>query len=357
LSLQFDQEDEENDDDDDDDDDDDESEGDGVDGGDGGEDEFVVKLNDSDLILALNKVSPSALREGAVVAEIPTTRWSDIGGMDEVKQCLKEVVEWPLLYPELFASLGVQPPRGVLLYGPPGCSKTLMAKALATESGMNFLAVRGPELLSKWLGESEKAIQTLFRRARACAPSIVFFDEIDALAGKRGDSSAGVNDRVLAQLLGELDGISSYSSTLQQQRVVIIAATNRPDMLDPALIRPGRIDRRVYVSPPDDASRRQILANELQRLPLLLQNNVQGEKGTEEEKKVLLNALLDQLVELSNGFSGAEVVALCSEAAMLAMDEDLDQEHVLPRHLETAARKTVPQITPEMLAFYASLAP
>lgn len=186
---------------------------------------------------ALRRISPSALRE--VVVEVPSVFWSDIGGMTVVKEALQQVVEWPLRNPEWFSNLHIAPLKGVLLYGPPGCSKTLMAKAVATESSMNFLAVRGPELLSKWLGESEKAVQSLFRRARAAAPAIVFFDEIDALAGVRGDTSSGVSDRVLAQLLTELDGIEAL------KQVVVIAATNRPDMLDPALIRPGRIDRKV----------------------------------------------------------------------------------------------------------------
>lgn len=196
-----------------------------------------ISISDSAARNALRKISPSALRE--VVVEVPTVNWTDIGGMQPVKEALQQVVEWPLKHSDWYASLHIGPLKGVLLYGPPGCSKTLMAKAIATESSMNFLAVRGPELLSKWLGESEKAVQALFRRARAAAPAIVFFDEIDALAGVRGEMSSGVSDRVLAQLLTELDGIESL------KQVVVIAATNRPDMLDPALIRPGRIDRKV----------------------------------------------------------------------------------------------------------------
>lgn len=284
----------------------------------------AVIASDIDLISAVNKVSPSALRE--VVLEIPNVRWSDIGGMNAVKQSLKEVVEWPVLFPHLFEKLNISPPRGVLLYGPPGCSKTLMAKALATESSMNFLAVRGPELLSKWLGESEKAIQTLFRRARAAAPCIIFFDEIDALASQRGDSNSGVNDRVLSQLLTEIDGVQI------SKRVVIIAATNRPDMLDKALLRPGRIDRKIYVNPPDEISRRQIIDIELRKVPLA--------------DDIDLNAI----VELSDGFSGAEVASICSEATFLAMEQEdmiLRQQYLLE-----AVRGISPQITGSMLEYY-----
>eukprot|EP01034_Spumella_vulgaris_P022298 gene22298-28414_t len=288
-----------------------------------------VFLSEADFREALSRVSPSALRE--VVVEVPSVRWTDIGGMESVKQALKEVVEWPLQHPELFQSLGVAPPKGVLLYGPPGCSKTLMAKALATESSMNFLAVKGPELLSKWLGESEKAIQTLFRRARAAAPSIIFFDEIDALAGKRGDTSSGVGDRVLSQLLTELDGIHGL------KQVIVLAATNRPDMLDAALIRPGRIDRKIYVPPPDSLSREQILRIELRKMPV--RDNPDGSPLD-----------LPRLVRLSEGFSGAEIVAVTSEAAMLAIEEDCTQ--LGEDHLLTAIAGIKPQITASMLQFY-----
>lgn len=215
------------------------------------------------------------------------------------------------------------------MYGPPGCSKTLLAKALATESSMNFLAVRGPELLSKWLGESEKAVQSLFRRARAAAPSIIFFDEIDALAGKRGEASGGVSDRVLSQLLTELDGIQGL------KRVVIIAATNRPDMLDSALLRPGRIDRKIYVPPPDDLSREQILKINLNKLP----NS---------------NINISELIQITEGFSGAEVVSCCSEAAMLAIEEGKNE--ITQECIVKSIKSIKPQINRKMLDFYEGIA-
>uniref|UniRef100_A0AAQ4P6A6 vesicle-fusing ATPase n=1 Tax=Gasterosteus aculeatus aculeatus TaxID=481459 RepID=A0AAQ4P6A6_GASAC len=242
-----------------------------------------------DLQWAMSVVKPSAMREVAV--DVPKVRWSDVGGMDEVKLKLKQAVEWPLRHPEAFTRMGIQPPRGVLLYGPPGCSKTMIAKALANESGLNFLAVKGPELLSKYVGESERAVREVFRKARAVAPSIVFFDEIDALASERGSASGsgGVGDRVLAQLLTEMDGIE------QLRDVTVLAATNRPDMIDKALMRPGRLDRIVYVPLPDAATRREIFSLQFRNVP------------------VAEDVSVDELVTRTDKYSGAEVS--CSSSA------------------------------------------
>lgn len=210
-----------------------------------------------DLEMAIRSIKPSAIK--AVTVEIPQVHWSSIGGMDEVKRQLREAIELPLTHGAIFKQLGIRPPRGVLLYGPPGCSKTLMARALATEGHMNFLAVKGPELLSKWLGESERALASLFRRARLASPSVIFFDEVDAIATKRGGGNSGGGERLLSQLLTELDGIQSGDGSETKQRVVVVCATNRPDLLDSALMRPGRIDRMIHVGVPDQESRRRIL--------------------------------------------------------------------------------------------------
>jgi SpoVK/Ycf46/Vps4 family AAA+-type ATPase len=227
-----------------------------------------ICINEEDLKCAMSLTKPSAIK--SVTVEIPYVPWTAIGGMDSVKRQLREAIELPLTHAHIFESLKIPPPRGVLLYGPPGCSKTLMAKALATEGSMNFLAVKGPELLSKWLGESERALASLFRRARMASPCVIFFDEIDAIASKRGSGdSAGGGERLLSQLLTELDGVSrpggATFSSKAQPRVVVVGATNRPDLLDTALTRPGRIDRKIYVGVPDLESRKGIFDIELRK--------------------------------------------------------------------------------------------
>ncbi|CAG8435704.1 1494_t:CDS:10 [Ambispora gerdemannii] len=288
-----------------------------------------IKLTMPDMEAAMNGIRPSAMRE--IILEVPKVYWNDIGGQEEIKQKFKESIEWPLKHPEAFTRLSINPPKGILLYGPPGCSKTLMAKALATEAGLNFIAIKGPELLSKWVGESEKAIRETFRKARAAAPSIVFFDEIDALTVKRGSSgqtSSSVADRVLSQLLNEMDGIEPLVN------VTIVAATNRPDVMDKALIRPGRFDRILYVSPPDLSSRREIFRIQLQKMA------------------VAENLDIDELAEKTTGCSGAEIVALCQEAGLLAMEEDLEATNIHHCHFLQAIESCTRRISPEILAYY-----
>nr|XP_033794515.1 ATPase family protein 2 homolog isoform X2 [Geotrypetes seraphini] len=288
----------------------------------------MITLND--FLQAMNDVRPSAMRE--VALDVPKVSWSDIGGLETVKLKLKQAVEWPLKHPESFLRMGIQPPKGVLLYGPPGCSKTMIAKALANESGLNFLAVKGPELMNKFVGESERAVREIFRKARAVAPSILFFDEIDALAVERG-SSAGtgnVADRVLAQLLTEMDGIE------QLKDVTILAATNRPDMIDKALMRPGRIDRIIYVPLPDAATRREIFRLSFRSMPV-----------SEE-------VCLDQLVEQTETYSGAEITAICREAALQALQEDIEAKCILRRHFKHALSVVTPRIPESLNQFYAA---
>lgn len=289
------------------------------------ENELAVATTDVDR--ALVDIRPSAMRE--IFLETPKVYWTDIGGQDDVKQKLRETIEWPLSHPDTFKRLGVHPPKGILLYGPPGCSKTLTAKALATEAGLNFLAVKGPELFNKFVGESERAVREIFRKARAASPSIIFFDEIDALSSTRGEGEAG-GDRVLTSLLNEMDGIEALVG------VTILAATNRPEVIDPALMRPGRLDRLVYVAPPNMSARLKIL--EIQARKMTLDDDVD----------------LTQLAESTDGCSGAEVVALCQEAGLKAMNEDLEISGVAARHFESALSGLKRGITREMIEHYES---
>ncbi|PWW72494.1 AAA-domain-containing protein [Tuber magnatum] len=288
-------------------------------------------LREEDIDLALKDVRPTAMRE--IFLEPPRVRWSDIGGQEEVKQRLREAVEWPLTHPEAFSRLGGAPRKGLLLYGPPGCSKTLTAKALATEAGLNFMAVKGAELFNMYLGESERAVREVFRKARAASPSIIFFDEIDALSASRDDSGGGGGGgggkaNVLTTLLNEMDGIEVLKG------VTILAATNRPELIDPALLRPGRLDTILYVGPPDLPAREQILQIKTGKM------------------SISTDVDLSHLAEATEGFSGAEVVSICDEAIHYAMRESFSIEVVCARHFEAALEKAVPQITAAMCEAY-----
>jgi transitional endoplasmic reticulum ATPase len=290
-----------------------------------------LKVTRQDFLDALKDIQPSALRE--VYVEVPEVHWSDIGGLEDVKQQLREAVEWPLKYPDTFKRLGIDPPKGVLLYGPPGCGKTLLAKAVATESEANFIAVKGPEVLSKWVGESERAIREIFSKARQAAPCVVFFDEIDSIVPRRGYRyDSGVTDRIVNQLLTEMDGLEKLEG------VVVIGATNRPDILDPALLRPGRFDRLVYVPPPDRAARLEILKVHTRRMPLAEDVD------------------LERIAETTEGYTGADLAALCREAAILALREAGKPTKVEMRHFLKAIEVVKPSVTKEDLERYKRIA-
>ncbi|KAF5275487.1 hypothetical protein FQA39_LY18642 [Lamprigera yunnana] len=284
------------------------------------------ELQCKDLDFALTRVHPSAMRE--VQVEVPNIKWTDIGGQHDLKLILRQAVEWPLKYRESFVRLGITPPRGVLMFGPPGCSKTMIAKALATESGLNFLSIKGPELFSKWVGESERAVREVFRKARQVAPSVIFFDEIDALGGERtSGSSTSVQERVLAQLLTELDGVTPLGD------VTVLAATNRPDRIDRALLRPGRLDRIVYVPLPDSHTRKDIFKIKMNKMPV---SDVE----------------IDELVESTEGYSGAEVNAICHEAAMKALEENIHSKEVKMCHFLKALQIVSPRTPTSLLNIY-----
>ena len=286
-----------------------------------------LKVTRDDFMNALREIQPSAMRE--VLVEIPKVKWSDIGGLAEAKQELKEAVEWPLKYPEMFDRMGIRPPKGILMYGPPGTGKTLLAKAVANESGANFIAVKGPELLSKWVGESEKGIREVFRKARQVAPCIIFFDEIDALAPMRGlYEGSHVTESVVNQLLTELDGIEELRG------VVVIGATNRPDLVDPGLLRPGRFDRLIPIPAPDKKTRLEILKVHTRKVPLA--------------KDVDLKKLAD----MTEGFSGADLAGLAREAVMISLRENKDAKEVKMKHFKKALEKIIPSINEDMISYY-----
>ncbi len=305
-----------------------------------------LKVTREDFEEAKKHVEPSAMRE--VLVEIPDVTWQDVGGLEDVKAELQEAVEWPIRYPDIFAKLKTRPPKGILLFGPPGTGKTLLAKAVAHESETNFISIKGPELLSKWVGESEKGVREMFRKARQAAPSIIFFDEVDALVPKRGTyiGSSHVTESVVSQILTELDGLEELKN------VVVLAATNRPDMLDTALLRPGRLDRAIYVPPPDTEGRKKIFEVYLK------------EEEPEEGRLLSADINIEELVNRTEGFVGADIEALVREAKLNAMREFIitmvgksEQEmkdavqyvKITKDHFEEAFKKVRPSMDPETL--------
>src|SRR3990172_7997318 len=289
-----------------------------------------MKVTACDFDDALKEVEPSAMRE--VLVEISKVTWNEVGGLDEARQEIVEAVEWPLKSPEKFIKMGIQPPKGILLYGPPGTGKTLLAKAAANESSANFISVRGPQLLSKWVGESEKAIREVFKKARQVSPSILFLDELDAIAPIRGtEMGSKASERVVNQLLTELDGIETLKN------VVVIAATNRPEILDPALIRSGRFDRLVFVGPPSRSGRVEIFNIHMKNIPL-----------TDDVNK-------EELADLTDNYVGADIEALCREAAMLSLRENFKNEKVEMRHFRNALKKVRPALVEGMIEYYEKL--
>ena len=286
-----------------------------------------VQMND--FRLAIRDIEPSALRE--IYVEIPEVSWADVGGLDDVKERLKESVEWPLTMPDRFEHFGIKPPRGILLFGAPGTGKTLIAKAIAHEAKANFITVKGPELISKWVGESEKAIREVFKKAKQSSPSIIFLDEFESIAGSRTTNSgegSDVSNRVVNQLLSSMDGVESMEG------VIVIAATNRPEMIDPALLRSGRFERVLHIPPPDHVSLRKILKIHAKDMPL---------------GKFDLESLADKM----QNYTGADVEAICREAALIAMRAE--KKTVSKKNFEEAIDRVRPTITPEMIEYYTKL--
>jgi len=289
-----------------------------------------LKITQADFLEALKVVRPSAMRE--VLVEIPNIKWNDIGGLEDTKQQLKEAVEWPLKTPEVFTRFGVLPPKGILLYGPPGTGKTLLAKAVANESQANFILVNGPELLSKWVGESERGVRKIFEKARQTSPTIIFFDEMDSIAPKRNASSdSRVTERVVNQLLTEIDGLRDLHG------IVVIAATNRPDIMDSALLRPGRFDRIVYVGVPDEQARLAIF------------------KVHAANMKLSSDIELETLAKETNGYVGADIEAICREAAIIALRKNIDVKEISKIDFDEALKRFPPSVTKEVEESYKKL--
>ena len=289
-----------------------------------------MEVNMSDFRVAIREIEPSALRE--IYVEIPDVSWESVGGLTEIKDRLKESVEWPLTKPELFAHFGIKPPRGIVLFGAPGTGKTLLAKAIANEAKANFISIKGPELISKWVGESEKAIREIFKKAKQSAPSIIFLDEFESIAGMRSSNSqsggSDVANRVVNQLLASMDGVESLDG------VIIVAATNRPEMIDPALLRSGRFERVLHVPPPDKPAREVIMQIHASDMPL---------------SKFSMKDVLGGM----DGFTGADIEAVCREAALIAMRAG--KKKVTKGHFEDAISRVRPTVTPEMLEYYSKM--
>ncbi len=288
-----------------------------------------MRVTPEDFKSALKEVEPSAMRE--VLVEIPRITWNDVGGLGDIKMKLREAVEMPLKEPDAFKRLGIRPPRGILLYGPPGSGKTLLAKAVANESEANFISIKGPEVMSKWVGESEKAVRMIFKKAKQVAPCIVFLDELDAIAHRRGfDNDSGVSERVVNQLLTSMDGLETLEG------VVVIGATNRPDMVDPALLRTGRFDRILLVPAPDKVARLEVLRVHTSAMPL---------EGVD----------LDELAEELDGYTGADIEGLCREAAMTALRESKGAKKVTMTHFQEGMKVVRPSLDEETVKFYEGL--
>jgi transitional endoplasmic reticulum ATPase len=313
-------------------------------------DEFMSKpenleklyVTKQDFLEAMKRIQPTVLRE--VFIEVPKVKWEDIGGLDDVKKELQECIEWPLKYPQLFEKVGITPPKGILLFGPPGTGKTLLAKAVANESNANFIAIKGPEILSKWVGESEKRLREVFRKARLATPCIIFIDEIDSIVPARGSmsSDSGVTERIVATLLNEMDGISELKD------VIVIGATNRPDMVDPAILRPGRLEKLIYVRPPNEKERLEIFKVHTRNMSL--------DKDVD----------LEKLAKMTEGYTGADIESICRKAGMKAIEEYIpniksieDLENidvkVKMKHFEEAIKSTKPTIKKEDLEYWEKL--
>ena len=299
-------------------------------------DKLIVTHND--FTDALKTVRPSAMRE--ILVENPNVDWNAIGGLDSVKGELKEAVEWPLEHPDSFIRMGIRPSRGILLYGPPGTGKTLLAKAVASETQANFIQIKGPSLLSKWINESHKGIQKIFEKARQVSPCIIFIDEIDSIAVRRGgETNASREDaKVLNQILAEMDGLEDLNN------VLVIGATNRPDMLDTALLRPGRFDKILLVNAPEEAGRMQILKIHTAKMPLGDGKKLLNEKEKEE--------FLKEFAKETDGYTGADLEAVVREAAYFALREDIESKNVLKKNFTEALKKIKPSVNKSTIELY-----